>query len=178
MGDSEKLELALIENIQRQDLNPIERAKGFRRLMQEFGLNHEEIAARLGKPRSSVTNTFRLLSLPDDVQRSIAEGTISEGHGKVLAAITDHAKVRDMAQKIIGRSLSVRALEAIFKEEKKKTQSTPVGDPLLQEQITALENKLSAKVNLFITKRENGKVVIDFFTIEELRGIMQNLLQG
>ena len=175
MDDTEKLELALIENIQRQDLNPIERARGFKRLMQEFDLTHEEIGERMGKPRSSVTNTMRLLNLPDDIQRSIAEGTISEGHGKILAAIADPAKQRELAQKIIGRSLSVRALETMFKAEKTDSKGK-VNDPLLQEKVSALEQKIATRVHLFVSKKERGKLVIDFFSLEELNNIMHHLV--
>ena len=170
-----KLELALIENIQRQDLNPLERARAFRRLLQEFRLTHEEIAARLGKPRTTITNTLRLLTLPEEVQKAIAEGSISEGHGKVLAAISDPVKQKELAERIMGQSLSVRALEKIFKQGEKV--GPPATDATLRAKIEALEEKLATRVKVSVGKNKRGKIVINFWSQEELEGLLQNMVE-
>ena len=108
-GDQEMLELALVENLQREDINAMEAAEAYHRLIDEFGLNQEQVSARVGKSRSAVANTLRLLSLPMCVQNSLREGAIEEGHGKILASIGDHRLLMSLWRRIVRRGLSVKA---------------------------------------------------------------------
>ena len=111
-GQDESLELALIENIQRQDLNPIEEAQAYARLMEEFHLTQEEVGRKVGRQRSTVTNTLRLLALPDDIRQDVAQGAMSEGHARALLRIKDDAdRLRSVREKILNEGLSVRATE-------------------------------------------------------------------
>ena len=107
-SDGEMLELALVENLQREDINPIEVAEAYRRLIDEFGLNQEQVAARVGKSRSAVANTLRLLNLPDPVRNSLREGKLEEGHGKILATFDDRRVVMSLWRRIVKRGLSVK----------------------------------------------------------------------
>jgi ParB family chromosome partitioning protein len=173
----EKLELALIENIQRQDLNPIERARAFQRLVEEFHLTQEEVAKRLGKPRTSIANTLRLLVLPEEVQRAITEGTISEGHGKILAAISDPKRQKELAEQIIGQSLSVRNLEKALKKPSGAGSTVRLSDAALQETVEALEQKLATRVRVIIGKNKQGKIVIRFWSPEELEAILKAMAE-
>jgi len=177
-SDKQRFDLALIENIQRENLDPLEEAKAFKRLIEEFGHTHEQIAEIIGKERSVISNALRLLSLPEDIQLLIAEGKISPGHGKILAGIEDETQLRALADKILNDKLSVRLMEKIAAgirsekksvgQEERKQESELIN---LKEEI---QRKLSTKVNVSGTVKK-GKIEIYYYSLEDLERITKEL---
>jgi ParB family chromosome partitioning protein len=177
-SDKQRFDLALIENIQRENLDPLEEAKAFKRLIEEFGHTHEQIAEIIGKERSVISNALRLLSLPEDIQLLIAEGKISPGHGKILAGIEDETQLRALADKILNDKLSVRLMEKIAAgirsekksvgQEERKQESELIN---LKEEI---QRKLSTKVNISGTVKK-GKIEIYYYSLEDLERITKEL---
>ena len=173
ISDVQSLEIAILENIQREDLNPLEVAKGYQRLKDEFGYTQEAVAKSVGKPRSSVANSLRLLTLSPKIQDEIDKGAISEGHAKVLLSV-DGAKADQLLTKIIFENLSVRDLEKqitarspqISKKEKKTR------DELNLE--SALSSRIGSKVTIE-DKDGKGKMVIKYYSYEELDGIIEKI---
>ncbi len=173
-------EVALVENIQREDLNPIEQAFAFKRLVEEFNLTHQELAAITGKSRAFVSNTLRLLNLAEWVRKKVASGEISFGHAKVLLSLEDKQVQQELGQKIIKQELSVRELEKLVEHWiKKKDKYTSTGRkrmqyfPELEKKLTA---KLESKVNVKFSGKK-GKITIEFYSDEDLNrisGIMLN----
>jgi ParB family chromosome partitioning protein len=167
-------ELALVENIQREDLNPIEKALGFLELKKEFGLTQVQIADQVGLDRSSIANTLRLLELPQDIQDLVSRGTISMGHARALLALKDAEKQRAICDKIVPFNLSVRDVELIVSGGKKLSDFSPrpcthpdTSHPTQkkQPQIIALEDKLREYLGAKISIKENrgkGKIIIEF----------------
>jgi len=170
---SERLELALIENIHRKDLNPIEEATAYKRLINETGMSHEEIAKRLGKERSTITNMVRILNLPSDVQHLIVEGKLSMGHARALAGIKDSKKVIALARLVVEKDVSVRRLEELVKKEKRGKSSGDhwVKNIYLKSMEDQLREILGTKVELKKGKK-GGKLIIHFFSDEELERII------
>lgn len=172
----EKLELALIENIQRRDLNPMEKAVSFKKLREEFHLTQEEVAKKLGKTRSSIANTLRLLELPEEIQNAIKEGKISEGHARSILAIKDPEKQKLLFSAILQDKLSVRDAERVVNQVKVRLHDRIVAtsDP----EIKSLENRLiellGTKVSLN-KKGEQGKIIIEFYSEEELNNIIKRI---
>lgn len=177
--DLNRLELALIENIQRSDLSPLETAEAYRQLQQDFNLSHEEISQKVGKSRVSVTNTLRLLNLPQKVKTALLEGRISEGHGRVLLALqSSQAQIAAM-ETVIKKNLSVRQTEELVRKFLGEEIKPPLKPPQAPE-ITAIEeqlrNKLGTRVNLNSGKK-GGSVVIHYYSDEELESILHHLLR-
>jgi len=168
------LELALVENIQRADLNPLEEALAYRSLMDDFGLTQAEVAERVGKSRVTVANIVRLLNLPDFVKEALAAGQISEGHARALLALEDEAMQQRALTAIIKRHLSVRQTEELVRrllrevstQEKKARTRSPETEALE----AAFREALGTKVQLFRSKK-GGKLVIHFYSEEELQAI-------
>ncbi|MBL4930496.1 ParB/RepB/Spo0J family partition protein [Clostridium paridis] len=176
LSKSQLLEISLIENIQREDLNPIEEAKAFKQLISEFNLTQEALSERVGKSRTTITNSMRLLNLDERVQNYVVEGVISEGHGRTLLAIEDKEIQYKMAQKVIDDKISVRELEKIIKnlgKEKKKSEDTE-GEmsPYLKDLREKLESKFGTKVNID-KKRSKGKIEIEYYSNEDLERILE-----
>ncbi len=174
-GALERLELALIENIQREDLNPIERALSYTKLMKEFGLTQEEAAVRLGKPRSAVANTVRLLALPDDMQKALGDGRITEAHAKILAGIENTKAQRESFEKIVLHGLTVRETEGMVK--KLVTVHTYTRKQVTHR-YTELEERLSTKFGTKVKIRpvgRGGQITIDFYSDEELQSIVRKI---
>jgi len=173
-----KLELALVENVQREDLNPIERALAFKRLVDDFGLLQREVAQRVGKSREVIANSLRLLNLPETLKANIARGAISEGHARPLLMLTDHPQDQEeLFQEIVAKNLSVREAERISRRiaaERAKSRTT-ASDPETRAMEDKLGNFLGTRV--FITKDRGGKgrISIEFFSEEELHGITRKL---
>lgn len=170
--DMERLELSLIENIQRQDLNPIERARAYAHLLEDFGLTHEELAKRIGKSRWLVTSTLQLLRLPDEIRQALIEGRISEGHGRALLTVNDPYKQITVFQRILGKKLSVRETEHEAVEiSNRKVIPRRVMDPNVLAKEEQLQSVLGTRV--YIRKRgERGTILIEFYSEEELNGIV------
>jgi ParB family chromosome partitioning protein len=175
------LELALVENVQRADLNPLEEAQAYRQLIEEFGLTQEQVSQRVGKSRVAVANTLRLLKLPEPVLQRLADASISEGHARALLMLNDTAHMQRLVSQIVEGALSVRQLEeqvrrlnAGSKPQPKKRKATGA----LSANTRALEDRmrraLGTKVNLFRTRR-GGKVVIHFYSEDELDAIYRRI---
>ena len=179
-NDQELMEMALVENIQRKDLNAIEIAYTYSRLIAEFNLKHEQLAERVGKKRSVITNYLRLLKLSAKIQADVKDGKLSMGHGRVLAGIQDMA-VRDMLHaKIIDESLSVRQTEAIAAQLSDKTTSRGVASkprlaPLYQKVQDNLKDFFHSKVNLKVNTEGKGQIVINFSDNDDLNRILDLL---
>lgn len=178
-SDQQLIELALVENVQRADLGPLEAAEAYRQLTEDFKLSHEEIAARVGKSRVTVTNTLRLLNLPDDVKESLVEGKISEGHARALLALPTEQAQAAALQSILKYDLNVRQAEELIRKlsgEKPKKQPAPTPNP----EIKALEERLRQHLGTRVTlnqKRKGGTLTIHYYSEEELDTIL-NLIMG
>ncbi|MEK7628988.1 MAG: ParB/RepB/Spo0J family partition protein [Patescibacteria group bacterium] len=170
-----KLEIALIENVQRQNLNAIEEALAYERLMTEFKLTQMEVAQKVGKSREVVANRVRLLDLPYEVQRSISDGKISEGHAKVLLAIKNSERQIFLTDEIIKKTLSVRELEDIVRtDESYRAKTTKVSDPELENYKKTIQDTLGTPVS-FSGNREKGKLAISFYSQEDLDRVIKRL---
>jgi len=173
LSDRDTFEVALVENVQRLNLNPLEEARGYQRLMDEFNLNAQEVAARVGKDRATVANLVRILRLPAAVQDYLREGIITVGHAKAILTVKEPAAQTSLAQKVIDESLSVRALEAIVSrevilEEPKKPR---VGKRIETSQFPEIEERLRNTLGTKVTIRRSkkgGAVELHFFSDSEL----------
>lgn len=173
--EQQKLELAIIENIQRHDLNSIEEAKSFLKLAEEFDLNQEQIAQKVGKSRSAVANKIRLLNLPVEVQKAIIENKITEGHAKAILAIENPEKQRALFEMIMKNNWTVRQTEDKTKEVSVKSHKRIVA---VDAEAKELENKLTGILGtkVKISKSGNGgKIVIDYYSKEELDNILNKI---
>lgn len=171
----QSIEIALIENVQREDLNPIEEALAYQRLIQEFQLKQEEIAERVSKNRSTITNSIRLLKLTPEVQEMLAQGQISSGHARALLGVEQPEKQLALAKKIIDEQLSVRATEnavkKLGKEPKEKKQDEAL-NLVFQELENRLKSVMSTKVNIKRGSSSKGKIEIEYYSTEELERII------
>ena len=167
-------EVALVENIQREDLNPIEQAFAFKRLVEEFHLTHQELAAITGKSRAFVSNTLRLLNLNEWVRERLASGKISFGHAKVLLSLEDKQVQQEFGQKIIEQELSVRDLEKLIERWIKKKDKIIASDKKKMQYFPELEKKLIAKLGTKVNVKfggKRGKITIEFYSNEDLNRI-------
>jgi len=179
-GDAESLELALIENLSREDLNPIDTARAYAMLQEDFGATQEELAGKLGRSRSAVANTLRLLDLPDEVQGLIEKSKLSEGHGRALLAISDRLRQKRLAVRIAKRGLSVRQTEELVKKQsgndqrRREPAAIPVGQELMDETTDALYSafRLPVKVR-WIAK--GGRIEVEFENESQLRSVIDVL---
>ena len=174
--DLDRLELALIENIQRQDLNPIEEAESYQKLNDEFGLTHAQIAKRMGKSRSAITNSLRLLDLPDYIKEAISEGRITEGHAKVLMGIKDETKRKEVFEKILNEKLSISdtSQEARGTQVKSHIRKNNQ-DPNLASVEDGLRSALGTKVSIRKRGKHGGQIVIDYYGEEELSDLIEKM---
>jgi len=173
ISDVQSLEIAILENIQREDLNPLEVAKGYQRLKNEFGYTQEAVAKSVGKPRSSVANSLRLLTLSPKIQNEIDKGVISEGHAKVLLSV-DGVKAEQLLMRIISENLSVRDLEKQITESSPQTSKK---EKKSRDELN-LESALSSRIGSKVTiedKDGKGKMVIKYYSYEELDGIIEKI---
>jgi ParB family chromosome partitioning protein len=175
-SNAQALEMALVENLQREDLNPVETAEACRRLTEEFGLTQEEVAERLGRDRSSVANALRLLRLPRRLRDDLATGTLSEGHARALLGlerVADQLKARDL---VVKRGLTVRATEALVRRLRKGPRRRggrpPTGDPNLQALEDQLRVALGTKVRI-VRNGAGGTLEIGFFSAEDLTRLVE-----
>ena len=169
-------ELALIENLQREDLNPIEEALGYRRLMTEYGLTQEQVSEKMSKSRSGIANSLRLLNLPEEVIAMVERGDLSVGHAKVLLAITDSAKLTMLAKKAIDESLSVRELEELIKKGEITPKAKKEVDLNLKLAFETIEKNVSSllgtKVKI-VDKNNKGKIQIEYYSAKDLERIIK-----
>jgi len=176
-SEQQQLELALIENIQRADLNPLEEADAYRQLIEEFTLSHEEISARVGKSRSAVTNTLRLLKLPASVQKALSEGQISEGHARALLALSTPV-AQGAALHTILKNLNVRQTEELVRQlSGQRPLASPRSEP--SAEIQALEERLRSALGTRVSlspRRKGGTITIHYYSDEELDTLLDVLL--
>jgi len=178
--DDNLLEIALIENIQRENLNPIEEAQAYKNLIETVGLTQESLASRVGRDRSYITNYLRLLRLPDDVQHLVKEGRLSTGHARTLLAVDQVDLQRRLARQIIDGGLSVRATEQLVQkatEEKPARRSAPQAvDPNIKAAETKLRRALGTQVKILQAADGRGRVEISFFNTQDLDRIYSLLM--
>ena len=174
-SDDQLLREALIENIHRSQLNPLEEGAEYQQLLNDFSYTHDELATKLSKSRPAITNTMRLLNLPPAVQRKVAAGVISAGHARALLSLTDDKEIENLANRIVAEGLTVRAVEEIVATGGAKVKSGGIRSgkivaPKLKQISEALSDRLDTRVNIELGKKK-GKIVIEFATIEDLERI-------
>ena len=178
----EVLEISLIENLQREDLNPIEAAEAFKHLIEEFHIRQEDLSKRIGKDRTTITNTLRLLKLPLEVRNQLLQNRITSGHARALLSLENKEKQKELCALIIKKGLSVREAEALAKRwsEKPKKEITPIkkrGD--LESQLSSLQDAmrkyLGTKVHI-MQKGKKGKIEIEYYSHEDLERIVETIL--
>ena len=176
LSEKDVLEISLIEDIQRQDLNPIEEASAYKKLLSDFNLTQEDLSKRIGKSRTAITNTMRLMNLDIRVQQYIIEGIITEGHGRALLGIKDKEIQYELSQKVIDENLSVRELERLVKRilegktaEEKETNNEL--NPYYKEIKNQLQSYFGTKVNIS-NKNNKGKIEIEYYSEDDLQRIL------
>lgn len=176
--DQNMLRDALLENLHRSDLNPLEEASAYAQLLEDFGITQEQLADRIGRSRPQITNTLRLLKLPASVQRQVASGVLSAGHARAILGAADNARMEYFATKVVNEGLSVRSLEELVgfdKPETKKPTIKPGGkQDLLKEISDGLGDKLNTKVKI-VLGRKKGQLVIEFGTVADLNRILDEI---
>lgn len=170
ISDGEMLEVALVENLQRENLNPIEEAHGYQQMIDEFGYTQEEVAERVGKDRSTVANAVRLLSLPRPIQEQIESGSMSAGHARALLAAKSEAQKLDLAQRVVANKLTVRETEQLAKKTVK-----PLADAEQRATEERLTQSLGTKVRISPRRNGTGRIEIDYYSLEELNGLVDRL---
>jgi ParB family chromosome partitioning protein len=190
VNDLSSLEQALVENVQRSDLNALEEASAYQQLIDEFSLTHDQVSQRVGKSRVAVTNTLRLLQLPMSVQRLVADGTLSAGHGRALLSVPDRAEQEALAARCMAEDLSVRRLEAIVRGDEPVEESETIlegvtttssgtlrrmPDPMVLELEELLSDHLATRVKVDL-KKTRGKLMVEFATLEDLERIYRAML--
>jgi ParB family transcriptional regulator, chromosome partitioning protein len=177
VAEQDQLAFALIENLQRTDLNALEEARAFRRLADEFGLTQEEVAQRVGRSRSSVANTLRLLDTAPAVQRALADGQISEGHARALGGL-EVAVQEEVLKLVLERSLSVRQTEELVQRRNQpasaRSRRSAIGNPELERLETGLREVLATKVKV-VPGRRGGRITIEYYTDEDLGRLYERL---
>ena len=191
VGDDASLEQALVENLHRQDLNPLEEAAAYQQLIEDFSLTHEALATRMGKSRAAITNTLRLFQLPPAVQRLVAEGQLGEGHARALLATPDRAFQESLARRAVAEGLSVRAVEQAVRLRNGRAQdrhdaADPAAPPSsgpsrlrapgLLELETLLSTRLDTRVKVEMGAKK-GRVVIEFATLEDLERLYRAMTE-
>jgi ParB family chromosome partitioning protein len=177
-ADERLLEVALVENIQREDLNPLETAQALDRLVREMHLSHEEIATRTGKDRTTVTNMIRLLRLPADVQLLVAERRISMGHARAILGLPTPELQTQLAEKTAAQGYSVRQVERLVKKisEPREPSEKPLQDPNIKAAIAELEGALGTRVRIVEKTDEHGRIEIEYYSQEDLQRVYELIL--
>lgn len=178
-AEQQKLEVALVENLQRHNLSPLEEARAFRKLMDVFGLSQQEVASRVGKARPSVANTMRLLDLPQEVQKGLGEAKVSEGHARAILGLKDPVQQLAIYREILEKNLNVRDVEEVVRNEAlragtRKLRAEKDIDPEVREFQTKLASALGTKVKVK-GNPTRGKIVVEFYSREELRNIVDKM---
>jgi ParB family chromosome partitioning protein len=176
--DAERLEMAIVENLQRSDLNPIETARAYAKLQDVFGLTQQEIATRLGKSRETIANTLRLLKLPTEIQDAVSKNQINESQARLILTIENPAQQQNLFKEIIGNNLSVRELRSRLRANRQPKTENQQQTTTLNPEIIGLEEKLTeffgAKVKIK-QKEKGGEIIIEFYSPEEIEGIIQKI---
>jgi ParB family transcriptional regulator, chromosome partitioning protein len=186
--DVASVEQALVENLHRQDLTPLEEAAAYQQLLEDFGMTHEQVATKVGKSRSAITNSLRLLTLPASIQQLLADGRLSAGHAKAILGTPNRTLQEDLAKRAVADQLSVRALEEAIRQDQPKPTTTTTGTkprsvsstlrpPGLLELEQLLGDHLNTSVSVSMTAK-HGRVVIDFADLEDLERIYRLMTEG
>lgn len=171
LSDEQTMQIALIENLQREDLNPIEEALGYQQLIDSFNMKQDEVAKRVGKARSSITNSLRLLTLPNDIKEKVRDGEISVGHCKVIIGVANEERQRELANRVIAEGLSVRTLERLAKQSDAPKRSKPLKDTFLVEAEISMTDYIGKPVRIDKSK-DRYTMSIDCKSEEELRELL------
>ena len=174
LSDVESLEVAIVENIQRDDLNPIEEAKGYKRLSNEFKYDHESISKLMSKSRSHISNTLRLLTLPEDIISMLEEGTLTSGQARPLIGLSNASSI---AEEIVAKNYSARKVEYLVKNKKKSKSNKPTYDANILKAQERIEKILGLKVNIINKKDNSGKIVIEYKDLEQFEFVSDLLVK-
>ena len=178
IADSAAVAVALIENIQRENLNPLEEANAFQRLIMEYEMSHQEVANAVGRARASISNALRLLDLPSSVQELVNKKELSMGHARALLSIQDRSMQLEVANLIVEKGLSVRETESLVRkivDKKQPNKQKPVTDPDIQRLENQLTSQLGAKVTIKHKKSGAGTLSIKYSSSDELEGILSKI---
>ncbi|MDR2531314.1 MAG: ParB/RepB/Spo0J family partition protein [Oscillospiraceae bacterium] len=177
LDDSETMQIALIENLQREDLNPLEEAGGYSELIEKFNMKQEDVAKKVGKARSSITNSLRLLTLPDSIKELVKNNELSKGHCKVLLGLSDTLQMIQLADKTVNSGLSVHALEKLIKSQTTQSKQEPSykKKPLYAEAEVALKNSIGKTVRINEGKNNKVTIEIDVYSEDEVMDIVNRL---
>lgn len=184
MDDRTLLLLAIVENVQRADLSPLEEADGYRRLIEEYGYTQQEVADSVGRERSTVANLLRLLHLPATVQRLVSAGSLSMGHARAILGLSDERKMADLARRAVEEGMSVRAVEQEVRRRRGATAAdadpTPPagepGDPHVRHLETEMQRRFGTAVRIQLSRREAGRIEIPFFNADDFQRVVELLL--
>ena len=174
LSDTQAMQIAIIENLQRENLNPIEEAKGYNELIEKYGMKHEEVGTMVGKPRSSIANVVRILSLPEPVQKMIENGDLSLGHAKVLLGFEDSETIISIAEKVSNGGMSVRQVENLLKQNKVPRRTLKKTDTYFTEMEISLNERLGRKVKVDYSKNK-GTLILEFYDKDDLKQIAEKL---
>ena len=183
VDEKELKDLALIENLQREDLNPIEEAKGYKLLIEEYGLTQEQVAEEMGKSRPAIANTLRLLALPEDLLKLVEEGTLSAGHARAILGAPTQAMQRQAAKQVIAHGLSVRQTESLVKALQKQPAEKKAANDEIALYLGELEKSLSSNLGRKVTishHGKKGKIQLEYYNPEDLEALLSllNTLHG
>jgi ParB family chromosome partitioning protein len=179
--DDDLLREALMENLHREQLNPLEEAAAYQQLLDDFGATHDELARKVGRSRPHISNTIRLLQLPPPVQRRVAAGVLTAGHARALLAVSDPAAQEHLAHRIVAEGLSVRAVEEIVavgmdqQPKPRRTATRPPVPPALTELAGRLSDAFETRVKVEVGRRNKGKIVVEFASLEDLERILTSM---
>lgn len=175
ISDKEVMELALIENLQRENLNPVEEALGYKELMESYDLTQDEVSKSVNKSRSAVANMLRLLNLPDEIIKMLKDSKLTAGHARAIVAVEDEKRQLEIARLAVKKELSVREVEKLCREQKDKEQiKKPLRDSFYDEVELSLKDELKRKVKVSANKKGQGTVSITFYSKEDLQELMKN----
>ena len=180
IDDRTALTLALVENLQRSNLNPLEEAEGYQRLLSEFGMTQQQVAEMVGKDRSTVANILRILALPASVRRMVAESHLTLGHARALLSFTDERAITDAAREVVARGLTVRDVERMAKEGPKQSTRAAARDDTRPAEVRRLEDQLRKKlqtdVHIALSGKQKGELRVPFYSADDLERILDVLL--
>jgi len=174
VDDQKSLEIAIVENVQRQDLNPIEEAKGYRKLIKEFGYDHEKISKFMSKSRSHISNTLRLLTLPQDVIALIEEGLLTAGQARPLIGLSNSSSI---AENIVKKKINTRDVETLVKLKKNIKKTSKKEDPNITFVQNEIENKIGLNIQIVNKKNNSGKIIIQYKSLEQFE-LVSKLLRS
>jgi ParB family transcriptional regulator, chromosome partitioning protein len=181
IDDRTLLVLAIVENVQRADLSPLEEAEGYRQLIEEFGYTQKDVAESVGRERSTVANLLRLLHLPASVQKLVSEGALSMGHARAILGVGDERRMADLARRAAQDGLSVRAVEALVRNERTEKRKgggreARTSDPHLRQLETELQRRLGTAVRIQLLRADSGKIEIPFYSVDDFDRVTELLL--